>query len=88
MKKARVEEARVEQEAHMKTTVSRIIDDYVEKGFVPREVLEGDKYLHAMLLRCDASTVDLALAEFKERALEELTNPVTQTSTPLPLFDS
>ena len=77
VKKARVEEARQGQETHMKSTVSRIIEDYVSKGFVAglREVLDGDKYLHNMLLRCDASTVDLALAEFQERNLEDLTNP-------------
>ena len=76
VKKARVEEARQGQETHMKSTVSRIIDDYVSKGFAGlREVLDGDKYLHNMLLRCDASTVDLALAEFQERNLEDLTNP-------------
>ena len=74
-KRKRVDEVRTEQEAYMATTVERIIEDYVAKGGIGKEILDSDKHLLAMLKRCDASTVDAALAEFSERDVAELTNP-------------
>jgi len=74
-KRKRIEDGRVGQESYMKDTVARIIEDYVAKGKLSKEMVEEDRHLKEMLHRCDASTVDSALEEFSERGSEDLSNP-------------
>jgi RNA recognition motif-containing protein len=74
-KRKRIAENRLAQTSFMESTVTRIIDEHVERGTISRKVLESDKHLMTMLKKCDASTVDQSLEEFAEKDTEELTNP-------------
>ena len=74
-KRKRIAENRDSQSHFMENTVSRIIDDHVQRGTIQREFLDNDKHLLSMLLKCDAATVDQSLEEFSQKDVEELSNP-------------